>query len=122
MGTVESGQCAIVADEAEKIDKSSDMMSILKTGYHIKKKVAKTNLNTIKQEFFWTYCIKIIIAERSLNQSTAKGVLDRTLILNTYEGHPEQDIKEVLNPQGNTERQRLLDELVELRKMMLLYI
>ena len=76
LGTVESGQCAIVADEAEKIDKSSDMMSILKTGYHIKKKVAKTNLNTMKQEFFWTYCIKIIIAERSLNQSTAKGVLD----------------------------------------------
>lgn len=121
LGTIEPGQCTIIADEAEKIDQSSDMMGILKTGYHIKKKVAKINSNTWKQEFFWTYCFKMIIAERSPTQSSAKGVLDRMLIFNTYEGSPEHDIKEVLNPQGNRERQKLLNELLGFRKLMLIY-
>jgi hypothetical protein len=121
LGTLEPGQCTIVADEAEKIDKSQDIMSILKSGYHIKKKVAKTNTNTWKQEFYWTYCFKMIIGERSLSQYNAKGVLDRTFKLNTYRGKPRHDIKEVLNPQGNTERQRLLDELTDFRKLMLTY-
>ena len=109
LGTLEPGQCTIVADEAEKIDKSSDIMAILKTGYHIKKKVAKTNTYTWKQEFYWTYCFKMIIGERSLSQSNAKGVPDCTFRINTYRGKPKHDIKEVLNPQGNPERQRLLD-------------
>jgi hypothetical protein len=61
--------------EAEKIDQSSDIMAILKTGYRIKKKVAKANTNTWKQEFYWTYCFKVIIGERPLNQSNAKGAL-----------------------------------------------
>ncbi|HEY9386335.1 MAG TPA: hypothetical protein VIP70_04800 [Nitrososphaeraceae archaeon] len=62
LGTIEPGQSTIIADEAEKIDQSSDIMSILKTGYHIKKKIARTNNNnnTWKQEFFFTYCFKII--------------------------------------------------------------
>lgn len=121
LGTKEAGQCTIIADEAEKVDQSSDIMAILKTGYHIKKKVAKINTNTWKQEFYLTYCFKIIICERSLSQSNAKGVLDRTFRINTYRGRPTHDIKEVLNPQGNPERQRLLDELIDFRKLMLIY-
>jgi hypothetical protein len=121
LGTLEAGQCTIIADEAEKVDQSSDIMAILKTGYHIKKKVAKTNTNTWKQEFYWTYCFKIIIGEKSLSQSNAKGVLDRLFRINTYSGKPKHDIKEVLNPQGNPERQRLLNELMDFRKLMLIY-
>jgi hypothetical protein len=121
LGTNEPGQCCIIADEAEKIDRSPEIMSILKTGYHIKKKVAKTNTSTWKQEFYWTYCFKMIIGERSLSRSDAKGVLDRTFRINTYRGKPKHDIKEVLNPQGNPERQRLLDELIDFRKLILIY-
>jgi hypothetical protein len=121
LGTIEPGQCTIIADEAEKIDQSADIMSILKTGYHIKKKVAKTNSNTWKQEFFWTYCFKMIISERAPHQSNAKGVLDRTFLLDTYKGNPQHDIKEVLNPAGNKVRQKLLDELNSFRKLMLIY-
>ena len=121
LGTIEPGQCTIIADEAEKIDQSADIMSILKTGYHIKKKVAKTNSNTWKQEFFWTYCFKMIISERAPHQSNAKGVLDRTFLLDTYKGNPQHDIKEVLNPAGDKVRQKLLDELISFRKLMLIY-
>jgi hypothetical protein len=101
LGTIEPCQCTIVADEAEKIDQSPEIMSTLKTGYHIKGRVARTNNNTWKQEFFYTYCFKVIIAERSLSQSKAKGVLDRTFMFNTYKGQPEHDIKEVMNPSGS---------------------
>ncbi len=63
----------------------------------------------------------MIIDERSLSQSDAKGVLDRTFRINTYRGKPKHDIKEILNPQGNPERQRLLDELRDFRELMLIY-
>jgi hypothetical protein len=58
---------------------------------------------------------------RGHSQYNAKGVLDRTFRINTYRGKPKHDIKEVLNPQGNAERQRLLDELMDFRKLMLIY-
>ena len=121
LGMIEPGQCTIVADEAEKIDKSPEIMSTQKTGYHIRGKVARTNSNTWKQEFFYTYCLKMIIAERSPSQATAKGVLDRTFMFNTYKGEPKHDIKEVLNPAGDTIRQKLLNELMDFRKLMLIY-
>ena len=121
LGTIEPGQCTIIADEAERIDKISEIMTTLKTGYNIKGKVARTNSNTWKQEFFWTYCFKMIIAERSPNQSDARGVLDRTFIFTSYKGKPQYDIKEVLNPAGDRKRQELLDELTDFRKLMLIY-
>jgi hypothetical protein len=93
LGKIEYGQCTIVAGEAEKIDESSDIMSVLKTGYHIKGKVPRMNMNTETQQFFYTYCLKMIIAERSPNQSKAKGVLDSTFTFTSYKGKPQYDIK-----------------------------
>jgi hypothetical protein len=122
LGTIEPGQGTIVADEAEKIDQSSEIMGTLKTGYHIKGKIAKINLNNNgKQEFYWTYCFKIIISERLPNQGKAKGVLDRMFIFDCYNGKPIFDIKEIINPAGNKRRQKLLDEILDFRKLMLMY-
>ena len=121
LGTIEPGQCTIIADEAEKIDQSSEIMSTLKTGYHIKSKVPRVNMNNNKQEFFWTFCFKMMIAERSPDISKAKGVMDRTFKIKTYKGRPQSDIKEVLKPSGNPRLQSLLNELTDLRKLMLVY-
>jgi hypothetical protein len=122
LGQIEYGQCTIFMDEAEKIDKSPDLMSILKTGYQFNGKVAKINMNLNEtQQWFYPYCLKYYVAERLPNQSDAKGVLDRTFSYTAYKGKPEHDIKEILNPAGNERRQKLLDELVDFRKLMLLY-
>ena len=121
LGKVEHGQCTLVADEAEKIDESLDIMAVLKTGYNLKGKVARMNMTNETQQFFYTYCLKMIIAERSPSQSKAKGVLDRTLMFTSYKGKPQYDIKEVLNPAGDEGRQKLLDELMGFRKLMLIY-
>ena len=88
-GRIEYGQCTIVMDEAEKIDKSPDTMSILKSGYQFNAKVSKINMNEEVQRWFYPYYLKYIIAERSPNQSDAKGVLDRTFLYTAYEGKPQ---------------------------------
>ena len=121
LGTLEPGQCPLVADEAEKIDQSLEIMSTLKTGYQFKSKVARVNMNTGKQEFYYPYGFKIIIAERSPDETKAKGVLDRTFVFNTYHGKPKCDIKEILKPAGDIKRQSLLNELIDFRKLLLIY-
>ncbi|CAN5882444.1 hypothetical protein BH23THE1_BH23THE1_24070 [soil metagenome] len=63
-GTVGPGQCTLVLDEAEKIDKDKDMMSILKSGYQYGKKVQRTN-SYVKQEHFHIFGLKIMLAERT---------------------------------------------------------
>ena len=117
LGTIEPGQCTIILDEADKIDKSPEMMAILKTGYQLNGKVPKINTNTLQQEFFFTYCLKIIISERSMSLTEAKGVYDRTFSFIAYAGDPKYDIKETLNPQGNAACQSRLDQASILQKI-----
>ncbi|MFL6411962.1 MAG: hypothetical protein ACJ71K_12085 [Nitrososphaeraceae archaeon] len=121
LGKIEYGQCTIVMDEAEKVDKSPDLMSILKAGYQFNARVSKINMNEEVQQWFYPYCLKLIIAERSPNQNDAKGVLDRTFSYTTYKGKPQNDVKEILNPAGDQGRQQLFDQLVDFRKLMLVY-
>ncbi|NOJ32656.1 MAG: hypothetical protein DA329_11010 [Candidatus Nitrosocosmicus sp.] len=121
LGTIEWGQCTIVADEADRIDRVQEINSILKTGYQKKARVSRMNSTNTKQDFYFPYCFKLMLAESSPSLFTSKGILDRSFIINSYKGYPQYDIKEVRNPQGNPERQRLLDEINELRKLLLVY-
>ena len=123
VGTIEPGQCTLVLDEADKIDTSIDMMNILKAGYDYSKKVPKTNTNSWKVEWFYAYCLKIVIAEKSLSRLKAQGLLDRSFSIKTAPGETKQDmdIKEVTNPQGDPELKRALNELLDFRKLMLIY-
>jgi hypothetical protein len=121
LGMIEPGQCTLVLDEADKIDGDVDIMNILKTGYDYSKRVPKTNTNTWKLEFFWTYCFKIIIGEKSLSRFKAKGLLDRTLAFSVFPGEAKLDIKEVMNPQGDPELEQALGRLLDFRKLMLVY-
>jgi hypothetical protein len=121
LGTIEPGQCILILDEADKIDESIDMMNILKAGYDYNRRVPKTNTNAWKVEWFFAYCVKIIIAEKSLSRFKAKGLLDRALSISTVPGEAELDIKEVTNPQGDSELERAYSELLDFRKLMLIY-
>jgi hypothetical protein len=96
-------------------------MSILKSGYQFNAKVSKISMNEEVQQWFYPYCLKIIIAERSPSQSDAKGVLDRTFLYTAYKGKPQYDIKEILNPAGDHVRQKLFNELTDFRKLMFIY-
>src|SRR5215211_5577037 len=123
LGVVEPVQCTMILEEADKIDKSPELMAVLKTGYSWYGMVPKINLYTLKQEFFYAYCPKIIVSERSLNQSIANGVNSRTFPITCIKGSTKHDIKEVLNPTntGGTENKKLFKEIMNFRKLLLVY-
>ena len=56
-----------------------------------------------------------------MSLTEARGVYDRTFSFTAYAGDPKFDIKETLNPQGNTACQNRLDPLRSFRKLMLIY-
>ncbi len=118
-GTLEAGQCTLILDEAEKIDKDKDMMSILKTGYENGKKVQRINQNG-DQEHFHTFGLKVMLAERAPNPITAKGVLDRIFKFSNYIGRPELDIKEVKIVR-NPNFIKIREYFESLRKLLLAY-
>lgn len=123
LGKIEPGQCIIIADEADRLHTDKDMLSILKEGYTVLGRVSKINKNTEKQEFFFSYCFKIRIAEEPMRHSFAKGVIDRSFMIKAIKGIPTYDIKEVLHPASrrNERLEKLHNSLRNLRKLLLIY-
>ena len=123
LGKIEPGQCIMIMDEADRIHTDRDMMSILKEGYTILGKVSKISKNTEKQEFFFSYCFKIRIAEEPMRPAFAKGVIDRSFVIKAIRGMPVYDIKEVLHPASrrNESLEKLHNSLRNLRKLLLMY-
>ena len=121
LGSVEYGQVTIVAEEIDKLDENSQIMNMLKTGYQPNAKVPRMNNDNDKMDFYYPFCFKILIAERSPREDKARGVLDRGFKINSYKGFPEFKIKEIRNPQGNKLRQKILNEIMEFRKILLIY-
>jgi len=120
-GTVEFGQVTIIAEEIDRLDENSGVMSLLKEGYQPNAKVPRMTNDNDKMEFFYPYSQKILIGEKSPSESKAKGVNDRSFKIKTYKGSPTYKIKEIRNPQGNKERQRLFDDINDLRNLALCY-
>jgi hypothetical protein len=121
----EPAQCTIIEDEGDSISEDSGKVRILKSGYEYNGKIPKINMNSKNQEQKWfkTFCYKMILAERSLSQSKAKGLIDRTFSFPCRPGKVNYSIKEVVceNIQKNLKLQRLYDELLNYRKLMLCY-
>jgi hypothetical protein len=133
LGTEEPGQCTIIEDEGDHIDQDPEKMAILKSGYELMAKVPKINMNSIDQKprWYYAYCFKIIIAEKSLDPYKAKGLADRTLTFHCKPGKIKQrySIKEVINYRNNNgknnnynfPKQQLHNELIDFRRLMLCY-
>ncbi|HET6726646.1 MAG TPA: hypothetical protein VFH19_01310 [Nitrososphaeraceae archaeon] len=125
LGSIEAGQCVIIEDEGDNISEDPDKIRILKNGYEYTGKVPKINMNSYDQKQIWykPYCFKMILAERSLNQWKAKGLVDRTFTLHCRPGSVKYSIKEVITENINKDPilQKLDDELTDFRKLMLCY-
>ena len=125
LGNIEPGQCTIIEDETDNISEDSEKVKILKAGYEYNSKIPKINMNTAKQEQKWyfPYCYKMILAEKSLKEYKAKGLVDRTFSFSCTPGKVKDSIKEVVsqNVNKNPRLQRLYNELLSFRKLMLCY-
>jgi hypothetical protein len=126
LGTVEPGQCTIIEDEADGIEEDKDKIKILNDGYQYTAKTFKVNMNTKdqNQNWFYAYCLKIMISEKPISPAKAKALVERTL---TFHCKPSTNynlhsIKEVnMNPAGDPDKQRLYQELMNFRRLMVCY-
>jgi len=125
LGSIEPGQCVIIEDEGDNISEDPDKIRILKNGYEYTGKVPKINMNSYEQKQIWykPYCFKMILAEKSLSQWKAKGLVDRTFTLHCRPGSVKYSIKEAITENINKDPilQNLYDELMDFRKLMLCY-
>ena len=65
--------------------------------------------------------MKVLLHEKSFHPAKARGILDRCLSINSIKGFPQYNIKEIMNPQGDPVKQNLLDEITDMRKLLLIY-
>ena len=125
LGTIEPGQCVIIEDEGDSISEDPDKVKILKTGYEYNSKIPKINMNANSQEQKWYFAFgyKMILAERSLSEYKAKGLLDRTFSFHCRPGNVKYSIKEVVseNINKNPRLQKLYEELLSFKKLMFCY-
>ena len=116
LGNVEAGQCTIIEDEADNISNDDDKIKILKAGYELDSRIPKTNMNAKNQEMNWffPYCYKMILAEKSLSEWKAKGLVDRTFTFKCRPGRVRHSIKKVVSQTINKspELQKLYDETI----------
>lgn len=125
LGTVEPGQCTIIEDEGDSISEDPDKIRILKAGYELNGKVPKINSNTKNQEqkWFFAFCYKMVLAEKSLSQWKAPGLVDRTFTFKCRPGSVKYSIKKVVSDTINksSELKGLNKQLIDFRKLMLCY-
>jgi hypothetical protein len=120
LGSGEEGQGTLCEDEADRIDEDRQKMAIYKNGNITGRPVARTDTSFGRKQLkLNTYCWKAFAAERFPDPVKAKGFNQRVIELQCSFGDPEQDIAEVANPAGADEFQHLLDELNEMRNLLL---
>ena len=125
LGTIEPGQCTIVEDEGDSISEDPEKVKLLKSGYEYNSKIPKINMNTKEQEqkWYYPYCYKMILAEKSLNQSKARGLVDRTFSFHCKPGNITYSIKDIVSENINKSPQNkmLYNRILFFRKLMLCY-
>jgi hypothetical protein len=122
---IEPGQCVIIEDEGDRIGEDPDKVNILKSGYEHDSKVPRINMNTADQlpKWFLPYGYKMIFAEKSLREYKVPGLVDRTFSNKLRPGSVKYYVKEVVmeNLKKSPRLQRLYDNLLSFRKLMLCY-
>jgi len=125
LGSIEPGQCTIIEDEGDNISEDPDKVKTLKAGYEYNIKIPKLNMNTPNQDQKWyfPFCYKMILAEKSLKEYKAKGLVDRTFSFPCRPGKVKHSIKEVVSQNINKrlKLEKSYEELLCFRKLMLCY-
>jgi hypothetical protein len=118
----DEGHGTICEDEADNIDESPDKMRIYKDGYTTGFPVLRTDTSFgRKQQKYNTFCFKAFAAERTPDSQKAKGFKQRIIEIQCFAGNPPCDILEIVNPAGDSENQKLLDELLDFRNTLLIH-
>ena len=122
-GSVEEGQGIILEDELDNLDQDIYKKKIYQVGYKSGTKVSRISETSSgrTQQSYWTFGFKAFSSERTPDSIKAKGFNERILIIPCSTGNPQFDISEVINPAGDIKYIELLDELLDMRKLLLIY-
>lgn len=124
-GNVEPAQHTFIADEADKIDKDSEFMPMIKNGYMYSSVHQKVNTNTMALEWFYVYAMKFFGAEKQPKEWHSMGFHDRTFEVNTkkiQQKSTDPNIKELGKNTGLTKLdQNIKSQILDLRKKSLIY-
>jgi hypothetical protein len=122
LGSGEEGIGTICEDEADNIDLDLEKMKIYKNGYTTGRPTSKIDTSYGRKQLkFNNFCWKAFCAERLPDILKAQGFNQRIIEIFCTFGIPQFDISEVVNPAGENEFQELLDELNEVRNILLIY-
>lgn len=89
MGEYESGNCAIIEDEAHDLHKDANKLKLYKGGYRRGQKVPRIDTDKgFKQKFFHSYCTKLFAGEYLPDDS---GFRSRCIVIPMVEGQPLRD-------------------------------
>jgi hypothetical protein len=122
-GGVEEGQVTILEDEIDNIDKQDEKMRIYKAGYKAGVKVQRNDDTPSgrKAQGYFPYGFKAFTSEKQPDSTDAKGFNERTFVIKCSVGGPEYDISEIVTPAGDEDYVAQLDELTDMRKLLLVY-
>jgi hypothetical protein len=123
LGNMEECQGTIAEDEINNLENEPEKLNVYKSGYsNSSGRIPKVDLHSGRvQEVFLTYCFKIFATERSLDNSLAKGLLDRSFEIQCIAGNPQYNIKEVFDKANEEKHRKLRLELQKTRKLLLAY-
>jgi hypothetical protein len=97
-------------------------MRVYKNGYTVGFAVLRTDTTYGRKQYkFNTFCFKAFAAERLPDTKKARGFNQRIIELTCIHGSPQYDISEIISPAGEEEYQALLEELTEIRNMLLIH-
>jgi hypothetical protein len=123
LGNMEECQGTIAEDEINNLENEPEKLNVYKSGYsNSSGRIPKIDLHSGRiQEVYLTYCFKIFATEKSLDNSLAKGLLDRSFEIQCITGNPQYNIKEVFDKANEETHTRLRFELQKTRKLLLAY-
>lgn len=122
LGNGEEGIGTICEDEADNLDLDPEKMKIYKNGYTTGRPTSKIDTSYGRKQLkFNNFAWKAFSAERLPDVLKAQGFNQRIIEIFCTFGIPQYDISEVVNPAGETEFQELLNELNEMRNILLMY-
>jgi hypothetical protein len=124
--SLEEGQGIILEDEIDNIDEQEEKKRIYKAGYKKGTKVSRiyelsNNKKKSNQQGFYTFGFKAFSAEKQPSLQKSKGFIERLLTLKCSPGNPQYDISEVHNEAGDELHRELLNELLDIRKLIFIY-
>jgi hypothetical protein len=127
---LEEGQNIIIEDELGDIDEQSDKKKMYQVSYRTGTKVTRMYENnnstnnknkSSRQHSFFLFCYKMFASEKMPDKIKSKGFLERVIPLKVAPGNPLYDIAEIVDDSGDEEFKELNQELMDTRKVLLMY-